>query len=209
MTTNNSMNVLTLVDSPFANLDSIARGLRAVGAELHVSRDPAAIARSRKLVLPGVGSFAAAMSWLARSGVADAIREAASHGADLLGICLGHQLLFDESEEMGSNRGLGLIAGRVRRFPAGMRVPKIGWNRVDAKPDPLFEGIDTGASFYFVHSYRVEEVAPDVEIASAEYGGRFNVAARRGRVCGVQFHPEKSSRAGLRLLQNFVNGGAR
>jgi imidazole glycerol-phosphate synthase subunit HisH len=200
--------MITLVDSPFANLDSIARGLRAVGADLVVSRDPDAIARSRKVVLPGVGSFAAAMAWLTQSGVADAIRDAASRDASLLGICLGHQLLFDESEEMGSTRGLGLITGRARRFPAGMRVPKIGWNRVDAKRDPLFDGIEVGASFYFVHSYRVEGVSPEVEIATAEYGGRYNVAARRGKVCGVQFHPEKSSRAGLRLLRNFVDGGS-
>jgi len=199
--------MLTLIDSPFANLDSIARGLRAVGAELSVSRDPSAIARSRKIVLPGVGSFATAMRWLLGSGVADAIRDAVDRDASLLGICLGHQLLFDESEEMGQSKGLGLIGGRVRRFPATVRIPKIGWNRVDSTSDPLFDGINGGSSFYFVHSYRVEGVAAELEIATAEYGGRYNVAARRGRVCGVQFHPEKSSRAGLRLLRNFVKDG--
>jgi len=199
--------MLTLIDSPFANLDSIARGLRAVGAELSVSRDPETITRSRKIVLPGVGSFATAMRWLLESGVADAIRKAADGDASLLGICLGHQLLFDESEEMGPSRGLGLIAGRVRRFPTTVRVPKIGWNQVEHKSDPLFDGITENSSFYFVHSYRVEGVAPELEIATAEYGGRYNVAARRGRVFGVQFHPEKSSKAGLRLLQNFVKDG--
>lgn len=199
--------MLTLIDSPFANLDSIARGLRAVGAELVVSRDPEVIVRSRKIVLPGVGSFPAAMGWLVSSGVAEALCDAARDGTELLGICLGHQLLFDESEEMGQTRGLGLLVGRVRRFPETVRVPKIGWNQVEANRDALFEGIESGASFYFVHSYRVENVSADVEIATAEYGGRYNVAARRGNVCGVQFHPEKSSRAGLRLLQNFVEGG--
>ena len=199
--------MITLIDSPFANLDSIARGLRAVGAELLVSRDPDAIARSRKIVLPGVGSFATAMRWLGESDVAGAIRDAIDREASLLGICLGHQLLFDESEEMGEAKGLGLIAGRVRRFPSTVRIPKIGWNRVDATADPLFEGVAEGSSFYFVHSYRVEGVAQEFEIATADYGGRYNAAARRGRVCGVQFHPEKSSRAGLRLLQNFVKDG--
>lgn len=202
------MRTVTLIDSPFANLDSIARGLRAAGAELVVSGNPDCVAHARRIVLPGVGSFPAAMSWLASSGVDEALRCAVTNGAALLGICLGHQLLFDESEEMGSNRGLGLIAGRVRRFPTGIRIPKIGWNRVEASPDPLFEGIEPGSSFYFVHSYRVEAVAREHEIATAEYGGRYNVAARRGKVWGVQFHPEKSSRAGLRLLRNFVEGEA-
>jgi glutamine amidotransferase len=201
--------MITLIDSPFANLDSIARGLRAVGAELSVSREPAVVSRSRNIVLPGVGSFAAAMRWLVQTGVADAIREAVDRDASLLGICLGHQLLFDESEEMGETVGLGLISGRVRRFPTGVRVPKIGWNQVDSSGDVLFEGIAASSSFYFVHSYRVEGVAAEHQVATAEYGGRYNVAARRGRICGVQFHPEKSSRAGLRLLRNFVREDAR
>jgi len=200
------MNV-TLVDSPFANLDSIARGLRTVGAELCVTRDVNEVAAATKIVLPGVGSFPSAMKWLRETGVADALLEAVDRGAEALGICLGHQLLFEVSEEMGETPGLGLIEGRVRRFPKGVRVPKIGWNKVDAILDPLFAGVDEGSSFYFVHSYRVEGVDAGAEIATAEYGGRYNAAARRGRVCGVQFHPEKSSRTGLRLLANFVNGG--
>jgi glutamine amidotransferase len=200
--------MITLIDSPFANLDSIARGLRAAGADLEVSRDPDVVARSPRIVLPGVGSFATAMMWLTETGVADAIRSAVANDAALLGICLGHQLLFEESEEMGVSSGLGLLAGCVRRFPAGVRVPKIGWNRVDAKPDTLFDGIAAGSSFYFVHSYRVEGVSPLAAVATAEYGGRYNVAARRGKICGVQFHPEKSSVAGLTLLANFVKGGA-
>lgn len=198
--------LITLIDSPFANLDSIARGLRAVGGDLNVTREPDDVARAERIVLPGVGSFATAMTWLGESGVSDAIQSAVEHGSSLLGICLGHQLLFEESEEMGPTRGLGLLEGKVRRFPAGVRVPKIGWNRVDAKDDPLFRGVEDGSSFYFVHSYRVEDVVREEEIATAEYGGRYNVAARKGSVCGVQFHPEKSSKAGLQLLSNFVNG---
>jgi glutamine amidotransferase len=193
-----------LIDSPFSNLDSMGRGLARVGADLRVSSDPRAIAAARCIVLPGVGAYAVAMGWLERSGVAAALRDAVSAGASLLGVCLGHQLLFDDSDEMGATRGLGFIHGSVRRFPEGVRVPKIGWNRVAFDGDPLFDGIASGTSFYFVHSFRAVSVAPSSEIATADYGGAFNAAARQGRVCGVQFHPEKSSSAGLRLLENFL-----
>ncbi|MFA6956735.1 MAG: imidazole glycerol phosphate synthase subunit HisH [Thermoanaerobaculia bacterium] len=193
----------TLIDSPFSNLDSIARGLRHVGAELEVTRDPSAIASARRIVLPGVGSFGAAITWLESSGVADALREAVSSGSSLLGVCLGHQLLFDESDEMGQWKGLGFCGGRVEKFGKGVRVPKIGWNRVELTDDPLFDGIPRDASFYFVHSYRAVGVTRAQQIATAEYGGVFNAAVRNGRVAGVQFHPEKSSVAGLRLLSNY------
>lgn len=193
----------TLIDSPFSNLDSIARGLRHVGAQLEVTSDPSAIASARRIVLPGVGSFGTAIKWLESSGVADALREAVASGASLLGVCLGHQLLFDESDEMGRWRGLGFCSGRVEKFGDGVRVPKIGWNRVELSDDPLFEGIPRDASFYFVHSYRAVGVDGAQQIATAEYGGAFNVAVRNGLVAGVQFHPEKSSVAGLRLLSNY------
>lgn len=196
----------TLIDSPFSNLDSIARGLRHVGAELVISADPSAIAEARRIVLPGVGSFAAAIGWLERSGVGDALREAVASGASLLGVCLGHQLLFERSEEMGSWQGLGFCRGRVERFGEGVRVPKIGWNHVKSGDDPLFDGVPPGSAFYFVHSYRAVGVDAEQQIATAEYGGEFNVAVRNGRVAGVQFHPEKSSVAGLRVLRNYCAG---
>ena len=196
----------TLIDSPFSNLDSIARGLRHVGAELAITAEPERIAAARRIVLPGVGSFAAAIGWLEESGVAAALRDAVSSGASLLGVCLGHQLLFDTSDEMGSWRGLGFCRGRVERFGEGVRVPKIGWNRVEMADDPLFEGIARGSSFYFVHSYRAVGVPAACGIATAEYGGVFNAAVRSARVAGVQFHPEKSSTAGLRLLSNYCRG---
>ena len=121
---------LTLIDSPVANVANIARALRAAGASLHVTRDPEAIARASKLVLPGVGSFTAAMRWLEESRVDTAIRDAVAHGAALLGICVGHQVLFDVSCEMGVTRGLGLISGDVKRFEGTLPVPQIGWNCV-------------------------------------------------------------------------------
>jgi len=204
----------TLIDSPVANVANIARALRATGASLDVTRDADAIARASKLVLPGVGSFGAAMSWLIETRIDHAIRTAVANGASLLGICVGHQLLFDASHEMGTTPGLGLLRGEVHRFEGPLPVPQIGWNRVSGGQailpvrtgkiacPPLFEGIDEGTAFYFVNSYAARDAAS--EIASAEYNGRFTAAVQQGRVFGVQFHPEKSSRAGLRVLRNFV-----
>ncbi|HXG59690.1 MAG TPA: imidazole glycerol phosphate synthase subunit HisH [Thermoanaerobaculia bacterium] len=194
---------VVLIDSPVANVANIARALRAGGAELHLTRDPAEVAAARKIVLPGVGTFGAAMAWLEETAIGGAIREAVASGASLLGICVGHQLLFEASDEMGRRRGLGLLRGEVRRLETELPVPQIGWNRVSlAVPDPLFHGIADGTSFYFVHSYAASEVPS--EIARAAYGRPFSAAVRSGRVCGVQFHPEKSSAAGLRVLRNFV-----
>lgn len=191
----------TLIDSPVANVANIARALRTTGASLQVTRDVDAIARASKLVLPGVGSFGAAMSWLIETRIDIAIRAAVANGASLLGICVGHQLLFDASHEMGTTPGLGLLRGEVHQFEGPLPVPQIGWNRVQARGS-LFEGINDDTAFYFVNSYAARDVAS--EIASAEYNGRFTAAVQQGRVFGVQFHPEKSSRAGLHVLQNFV-----
>jgi glutamine amidotransferase len=195
---------VTLIDSPVANVANIARGLRTAGAELQVTRDPETIARASKVVLPGVGSFIAAMNWLTGNRIDAAIRTAVDGGASLLGICVGHQLLFDVSHEMGTTQGLGLVRGEVHQFDGPLPVPQIGWNRVSAR-GPLFAGVEEEV-FYFVNSYAAID-APD-EIARADYGGPFTAAVesaeRKGRVFGVQFHPEKSSHAGLRVLRNFV-----
>jgi glutamine amidotransferase len=190
---------VTLIDSPVANVANIARALRAAGAELHVTRDRDAIASASKIVLPGVGSFAAARSWLEQTNIDMALQAAVTNGAALLGICVGHQLLFDMSHEMGVTRGLGFIKGIVQRLDGPLPVPQIGWNRVQVRGS-LFDGIDDGTPFYFVNSYAVRNSAG----ATAEYNGPFTAAVQKGRVFGVQFHPEKSSRAGLRVLRNFV-----
>lgn len=193
------MNV-TLIDTPFANTANIARALRETGATLELSRDPEVIANAEKLVLPGVGSYTAAMAWLCGARLDSAIREAVQRNAFLLGICLGHQLLFDVSVEYGMTHGLGIVRGAVERFAGALPVPQIGWNRVTAR-GPLFDGVDR-ESFYFVNSYAAR--AARNEIATAEYNGPFTAAIQCGRVFGVQFHPEKSSAAGLRVLRNFV-----
>lgn len=194
------MNV-TLIDSPVANVANIARALRAAGADLEITRDAGAIANARRLVLPGVGSFSAAMRFLQETRLDAAIREAVACDAFLLGICVGHQLLFEVSHEMGATRGLGLLEGEVRRFEGVLPVPQIGWNRVSGR-GPLFEGIAAGTPFYFVNSFAVQN-APS-ETAAAEYNGPFSAAVQKARVFGVQFHPEKSSLHGLRILRNFL-----
>jgi glutamine amidotransferase len=193
---------VALIDSPVANVANIARGLREAGATLDVTRDAEAIARAAKIVLPGVGSFIAAMRWIEENRIDDAIRTAVENGASLLGICVGHQALFEASYEMGVTRGLGLVAGEVKKFEGALPVPQIGWNRVTVNGSPLFDGIASGTSFYFVNSYAVSN-APN-EIARADYGGPFTAAVQNDRVFSVQFHPEKSSAAGLRVLRNFV-----
>ena len=193
---------VTLIDSPVANVANIARALRHVGADLRITRDPQTIADADKIVLPGVGSFIAAIQWLREQRIDEAIRHAASNGTSLLGICVGHQLLFDISHEMGATAGLGLVRGEVRKFNGSLPVPQIGWNRVVVLRSSLFEGIADATPFYFVNSYAATSVPS--EIARADYGGTFTAAIQSGKIFGVQFHPEKSSEAGLRLLRNFV-----
>lgn len=193
---------MILIDSPYANIANIARALRACGADLAVVADPDAIASAEKLVLPGVGSFAAAMQWLHDRRIDTAIQTAVANGASLLGICVGHQLLFDLSQEMGVTPGLRLLRGEVRALRGPLPVPQIGWNRVHFDGNPLFANIATATPFYFVHSYAVSDAAN--EIARADYGEPLTAAVQCERVFGVQFHPEKSSAAGLQLLRNFV-----
>jgi glutamine amidotransferase len=192
-----------LIDSPYANIANIARALRASGADPVLTSDPAAVSRAARIVLPGVGSFAAAMRWLEDRSLDVAIKDAVSNGAALLGICVGHQLLFETSDEMGQTRGLGIVPGDVRQLRGPLPVPQIGWNRVTFGENALFDGVPNGAAFYFVHSYAASGAAD--EIARADYGATFTAAVQRGRVFGVQFHPEKSSNAGLRVLRNFVS----
>lgn len=190
---------VTLIDSPVANVANIARALRAAGAELCVTRDAEAIAGARKLVLPGVGSFAAAMRWLEDHRIDAAIKTAVAGDASLLGICVGHQLLFDVSHEMGTTRGLGLVRGEIVQYDGPLPVPQIGWNRVTSGGQAI---LPVQGVYYFVNSYAATSTPH--EIARADYGGSFTAAVQNGRVFGVQFHPEKSSQAGLQILRNYL-----
>jgi len=195
-----------IIDYGMGNLRSVEKAIAAVGGTARISDDPEAVRRAERLILPGVGAFGDAMANLKKGGLDEAILEAAANGVPLLGLCLGLQLMFEESEEFGAHRGLGIIPGRVRKFDVpGLHVPHVGWNQVEQlRPDRLLSGVPEGAYFYFVHSYFVEPVDEAHATAWTEYGVRFCSVARRGTVCGAQFHPEKSQETGKLLLRNFL-----
>jgi glutamine amidotransferase len=196
--------MIAIVDYGIGNLGSAAKAFRHVGAEAVLSGDPAILRRADTLVLPGDGAFGAAMDELRQRSLLPVLHEAVEQGRTLLGICVGMQLLFDESEEHGSHRGLGLLPGRVRRFKGDLPVPHMGWNRLRRRqPHPLLDGLEDGAHVYFVHSYYCE-AKDDVLVASSDYGVDFAAIVGQGNVLGVQFHPEKSQAVGLRMIDNFV-----
>jgi glutamine amidotransferase len=172
---------------------------------VQLSGDPDVLRAADALVLPGDGAFAATMEEVTRRGLVPVLHETVGAGKPLLGICIGMQLLFEESEEHGLHRGLGFLPGRVRRFDGALPVPHMGWNALRARSrHPLLDGIPEGSYVYFVHSYFCD--APDeVVIASSDYGRDFAAVVGRGSVLGVQFHPEKSQEVGLRMVASFVN----
>jgi len=195
---------ITIIDYGMANLGSVRKAFETVGARAVITGDPGDIAKAGKLVLPGVGAFGDAMKNIRARGVEQAIFEAIDGGATFLGICLGLQVLFTESEEMGTHRGLDIFPGRVRRFTEGL-VPQIGWNQVHIRrPDPLMAGIPDGSYFYFVHSYYVDPVMKEDVIAETDYHIDYASIVGRGRIRGIQCHPEKSQTLGLKILDNFT-----
>lgn len=195
------MTRIAVVDHGAGNLVSIAHGLRDAQAAVRVAESPDELRGVEGIVLPGVGSAAAAHRRLAEAGMLNTL---ATSPLPLLGICVGFQLLFDGSDE-GSGRGLGRIPGRVRRLEAAPRLPHIGWNDISIRrPDPLLAGIPSGELFYFVHSYAPVPTDPYDTVAVTDHGSRFVAMARRGPAVGVQFHPERSGLAGRRVLANFV-----
>ena len=198
------MPATAIIDYGVGNLANLKNALDHLGVGCMVVRDPEPLQTVARILLPGVGAFAPAMARLRESGMLDVLTERVQVGIPLLGICVGSQLLLDESEEDGLHPGLGWIPGRVQRFRHKLKIPQIGWNQVEfRKSDPLLEGIADGAHFYFVHSYYMVPNAPGATLAETEYGLRFTSVVRRQNVWGVQFHPEKSQNAGLRLLRNF------
>ena len=196
---------LVIVDYGAGNLRSVERAFQRVGAPVQISADPGVLIGASGIVLPGVGAFGDGMRELQARGLAPVLQDLAAGGRPLLGICLGMQLLFDESEEMGRTAGLGLLRGRVRRFAPGLKVPHIGWNQVHTvRPAPLLDGMPQDSYAYFVHSYYVEPADPDVILATTDYGGAFASVVGRRQLYGLQFHPEKSQEVGLRMLAAFV-----
>lgn len=199
------MSRIGIVDTGICNLGSLVGALESLGFDPEPVRDPAGIEACGRLLLPGVGAFAHGMSTIDAAHLAEPIRRGAATGKPLLGICLGMQLLFEHGEEVESRAGLGLLPGHVRRMreEAALPLPHVGWNEVlRVRSHPLLEGIKPGVDFYFTHSF-CADTAPDIVVAAAEYSERFAAIVARGNVVGVQFHPEKSQRNGLRLLENF------
>lgn len=198
--------MIAILDYGVGNLRSVEKAFAAVGARAIVTGAAAAIRAAEKIVLPGVGAFGECARQLRASGLDRLVIEAAAQNRPVLGLCVGLQLMFDEGHEFGVHQGLGLLRGRVVRFPeAGPRVPQIGWNQIEnLRPHPLLDGLSEGNYFYFVHSYHVVAADEADVMAETEYGIRYPSICARGSVAGVQFHPEKSQAAGLRLLANFA-----
>ncbi|MGD9737266.1 MAG: imidazole glycerol phosphate synthase subunit HisH [Solirubrobacterales bacterium] len=196
---------IAILDYGMGNLRSVEKALEHVGASAAVTAEPGPVRDADGLILPGVGAFPRAMERIRERGLDELVAERLDAGVPVLGICLGLQLLFESSSELGGATGLGLLPGPVERLRApGLKVPHIGWAPVRwERESRLTEGIESGTPFYFVHSF-APQPQPAELLGSAEYGERFACAAERGNVFGVQFHPEKSSAAGLRLLANFA-----
>lgn len=196
--------MIAIVDYGMGNLRSVQKAFQHVGAEADIVRDIKKVETATHIVLPGVGAFGDAMHNLKQAGLIDPIVKAISKERPFLGICLGLQLMFSESEEMGIHRGLDVLPGKVRKFPVGERVPQIGWNQVHIqKETPLFEGVPDGSYFYFVHSFYVDPEQKSDVVGTTDYGIDYVSVAGNERAFGVQFHPEKSQDAGLKILQNF------
>jgi len=201
--------MIAIVDYGVGNLFSLESSFAAIGAQVEVTADPAALRAADKIILPGVGAFQDAARKLRESGLADLLKELAAEGKPLMGICLGMQLLFEKSYEYGCHEGLGLIPGAVRPIadvaPKALKIPHIGWNPlIFKKESPLFSGIKDGDCVYFVHSFYAADCDESI-IATCEYGAELTAAVAKGNVYGCQFHPEKSGKVGLAILESFVN----
>jgi len=196
--------VLTIIDYGVGNLRNVYMAFRRLGLEAQVTAEAAEVNRSKVLVLPGVGAFGDAMGNIHALGLEDSIQGAIRDGVPFLGICVGMQILFEVSEEMGEHRGLGVLGGRVRRFGQDLVVPHMGWNQIDqTRMAPLWRGVPDGSYAYFVHSYYVDPTDPSVTVATTDYGASYTSAVARDNLYAIQFHPEKSQNIGEQILRNF------
>ncbi|MFL6763149.1 MAG: imidazole glycerol phosphate synthase subunit HisH [Sphingomicrobium sp.] len=200
-----------IVNYGMGNLASVQKAVETLGHSAFVTDDPAHLTNCERIILPGVGAFAEGMDRLEAGGWPDAIRHAVKAGTPVLGICLGMQFLADRGDEGGERPGLGLVSGEIvslRSMECGERVPHAGWNEARrARADPLFDGLPEVADYYFVHSYAFRPSRTENVLATTDYGCEITAVVRNRRVWGTQFHPEKSSKAGLRLLRNFIELG--
>lgn len=198
------MKKVTIIDYGMGNLYSVQNALKAIGAEPIVTSDAEVIAKAEKILLPGVGAFGDCMANLEKSGLIPVIRESLASGKPFLGICLGMQLLFEGSDEAPGVPGLGFFKGQVKYLPTQLKVPHMGWNKLELRsPSPLLEGAD-GEYVYFVHSYHAEPADKSIITSVCDYGAELTASVGRENVQAFQFHPEKSSRVGMKLLENFM-----
>lgn len=197
--------MITVVDYGVGNLHSVAKAFEKVGAKTRVTSDWKDVEGSDGVVLPGVGAFKDSMDAMHRSDLAKAIKGYIASGKPFLGVCVGLQMLFAESEEFGISKGLGIFPGRVVKFEAGQKVPHMGWNQVRIKKDgnPLLKGVKDGEYLYFLHSYYVVPEKDSIVAAKTSYGVDFTCMVWEKNVFGTQFHPEKSQTAGLKIYENF------
>lgn len=187
------------------NLRSVQKAFEKIGATARVVPFPRDIENARGIVLPGVGAFGQAMDNLRAIGWIDPLRDACARGVPFIGICLGMQLLFESSEEMGQHEGLGILRGEVKRFSGELKVPQMGWNQIHIqRSSPLLRDVAEGSYAFFVHSYYCAPRDSDIILATTEYGIEFASMVGRGNVFGAQFHPEKSQSVGLKMLENFA-----
>lgn len=202
--------MIAVVDYGVNNLASVVRALAAGGHAASLTSDPEQVRRAERVLVPGVGNFGQGSRTLASTGLADAVREVVEAGRPVMGICLGLQLFFDESEEAPDAQGLAILPGRVRRFSTGLQVPHVGWARVDltafGRSHPMVSHVFREAPqfYYHVHSYYPTDLPENAVLGTGDYGGTFPTLVGRGSVIGAQFHPEKSQQSGIQLLSAFA-----
>lgn len=200
--------MIAIIDYDAGNLKSVEKALVSLGEEVLVSRDSSEILQADKVILPGVGSFGDAMNNLDKFGLVDTIKKVTRNGTPFLGICLGLQLLFKESDETPGAEGLDILPGKILKIPAkeGFKIPHMGWNSLDVKPGAkLFKGLEGNPYVYFVHSYYLKAADENIVAASTEYTTHIHASVESGNVFACQFYPEKSSEVGLKILKNFAS----
>ena len=200
--------MIAIIDYDAGNLKSVEKALVSLGEEVIVSRDSSEILQADKVILPGVGSFGDAMNNLDKFGLVDTIKKVTGNGTPFLGICLGLQLLFKESDETPGAEGLDILPGKILKIPAkeGFKIPHMGWNSLDVKPGArLFKGLEGNPYVYFVHSYYLKAADENIVAATTEYTTHIHASVESGNVFACQFHPEKSSEVGLKILKNFAS----
>jgi len=200
------MSQIIIIDYGVGNFRNVQKAFEAIGASATISDSVEVVSKAEVVVLPGVGAFGDAMANLQQRELDKPVLEAVQAGKPLLGICVGLQLLFEQSQEMGAHRGLAILPGQVVRFPQTLTVPHMGWNQIEPQQNhPLLKNIERGDFAYFAHSYHAVPANPTHILACTEYGQRYASVVGKDNVCAIQFHPEKSQQVGLQILKNFVD----